>query len=202
MKSATRSHGVPSEQRARTTGASRSRPSGSSRQREAPRRRQAPATRGEAATRTAPGEAHTAAGVGPIQDARPHRGSAPPYGQGRPGPDPSRGPSEAFARPHVGGRCRSSGPVRPRRRLIAAVVVIGAILLGLIGRVADLQTTEAENLRSAAADQWTRSVSIPAQRGTVFDRHGAELSMSVPAVTVSINPKLIENGTRDGPDPR
>jgi cell division protein FtsI (penicillin-binding protein 3) len=82
----------------------------------------------------------------------------------------------------------------PRRRLIAALVVIGVILLGLIGRVAYLQTTEAENLRSAAADQWTRSVSIPAQRGTVFDRHGAELAMSVPAVTVSINPKLIENG--------
>jgi cell division protein FtsI (penicillin-binding protein 3) len=79
--------------------------------------------------------------------------------------------------------------------LIAALVVIGAILLGLIGRVAYLQTTEAENLRSAAADQWTRSVTIPAQRGTVFDRHGAELAMSVPAFTVSINPKLIENGT-------
>ncbi len=76
-----------------------------------------------------------------------------------------------------------------------ALVVIGAILLGLIGRVAYLQTTEAETLRSAAADQWTRSVIIPAQRGTVFDRHGAELAMSVPAVTVSINPKLIDNGT-------
>ena len=72
--------------------------------------------------------------------------------------------------------------------------MIGAVLLGLIGRVAYLQTTEAENLRSAAADQWTRSVSIQAQRGTVFDRHGAELAMSVPAVTVSINPKLIDNG--------
>lgn len=75
-----------------------------------------------------------------------------------------------------------------------ALLVIGAILLGLIGRVAYLQTTEAETLRSAAADQWTRSVTIPAQRGTMFDRHGAELAMSVPAVTVSINPKLIENG--------
>ena len=82
----------------------------------------------------------------------------------------------------------------PRRRLIVALIAIGAVLLGLIGRVAYLQTTEAETLRSAAADQWTRSVTIPAQRGTVFDRHGAELSMSVPAVTVSINPKLIENG--------
>ena len=82
----------------------------------------------------------------------------------------------------------------PRHRLIVALVVIGAILLGLIGRVAYLQTTEAESLRSAAADQWTRSVTLPAQRGTVFDRHGSELAMSVPAVTVSINPKLIDNG--------
>lgn len=75
-----------------------------------------------------------------------------------------------------------------------ALIVIAAVLLGLIGRVAYLQTTEADNLRSAATDQWTRSVTIPAQRGTVFDRHGAELAMSVPAVTVSINPKLIDNG--------
>jgi cell division protein FtsI (penicillin-binding protein 3) len=78
--------------------------------------------------------------------------------------------------------------------LIVALIVIGAVLLSLIGRVAFLQTTEAETLRSAATDQWTRSVTIPAQRGTVFDRHGAELAMSVPAVTVSINPKLIDNG--------
>ena len=82
----------------------------------------------------------------------------------------------------------------PRHRLIVALIVIGVVLLGLIGRVAYLQTTEAETLRSAASDQWTRSVTIPAQRGTVFDRHGAELAMSVPAVTVSINPKLIDNG--------
>jgi cell division protein FtsI (penicillin-binding protein 3) len=82
----------------------------------------------------------------------------------------------------------------PRHRLIVALIVIGTVLLGLIVRVAFLQTTEAETLRSAATDQWTRSVTIPAQRGTVFDRNGAELSMSVPAVTVSINPKLIANG--------
>jgi len=75
-----------------------------------------------------------------------------------------------------------------------ALIVIAAVLIGLIGRVAYLQTTEADTLRSAAADQWTRSVTIRAQRGTMFDRHGAELAMSVPAVTVSINPKLIDNG--------
>ena len=68
------------------------------------------------------------------------------------------------------------------------------VLLAIVARVAVLQTTAAETLRSAGAEQWTRSYDIAAQRGTVFDRHGNELAMSVPAVSVSINPKLIENG--------
>jgi len=75
-----------------------------------------------------------------------------------------------------------------------ALIVIAVVLAAIVARVAALQTSEAESLRSAAADQWTRSFEIPGQRGTVFDRLGNELAMSVPAVTVSINPKLIENG--------
>ena len=75
-----------------------------------------------------------------------------------------------------------------------ALIVIAAILLGIVVRVAFLQTTEADTLRSAGIDQWTRSVALPAQRGTVFDRYGNELAMSVPAATISINPKLVENG--------
>jgi cell division protein FtsI (penicillin-binding protein 3) len=75
-----------------------------------------------------------------------------------------------------------------------ALFVITAILLGIVVRVAFLQTTEADTLRSAGIDQWTRSVALPAQRGTVFDRYGNELAMSVPAATISINPKLVENG--------
>ena len=82
----------------------------------------------------------------------------------------------------------------PRRRLIVAFLVVAAVLVVIIARVAFLQTTEADTLRSAGVNQWTRSVQVPAQRGTVFDRHGSELAMSVPAATISINPKLIENG--------
>lgn len=93
--------------------------------------------------------------------------------------------------PRPQSRFRSGSP---RRRLILAFLVIAAVLVGIIIRVAFLQTTEAETLRSAGIDQWTRSIDLPAQRGTVFDRHGNELAMSVPAVTVSINPKLIDNG--------
>ncbi len=82
----------------------------------------------------------------------------------------------------------------PRRRLIAALALIAILMAAIVVRVAFLQTTEAATLRSAAADQWTRTVPLPGQRGAVFDRNGDELSMSVPAATISINPLLIENG--------
>jgi len=75
-----------------------------------------------------------------------------------------------------------------------ALVVIALILCGIIARVGYLQTKEADSLRSAGADQWTRSYTLPAQRGTMFDRHGNELAMSVPAASISINPKLIVDG--------
>jgi cell division protein FtsI (penicillin-binding protein 3) len=82
----------------------------------------------------------------------------------------------------------------PRRRLIIALIAIAIVLLTIVGRVVFIQTKESGTLRSAGASQWARSYDIAAQRGTIFDRHGNELAMSVPAATISINPKLIENG--------
>ncbi len=79
--------------------------------------------------------------------------------------------------------------------MIFALVVIVALLLVVVARVAALQTTEAEAYRAQGAAQWTRTWEVPAQRGTIFDRNGNELSISVPAATISINPKLIDNGT-------
>ena len=83
----------------------------------------------------------------------------------------------------------------PRFRLIAALVVIAVLLLVVVARVAALQTTEADAYRAQGAAQWTRTWDVPAQRGAIFDRNGNELSISVPAATISINPKLIDNGT-------
>jgi cell division protein FtsI (penicillin-binding protein 3) len=72
--------------------------------------------------------------------------------------------------------------------------VLCCLLVLIVARVGQIQTSEAEVLRPAALEQWTRSYDIPAHRGTLFDRNGNELALSVPAVTVSINPKLVENG--------
>ncbi|MEM8618379.1 MAG: penicillin-binding protein 2 [Actinomycetota bacterium] len=106
-------------------------------------------------------------------------------------PTPPRRTRRAVSAPPPVPRHRSG---RPRVRLIAALIVLAGLLGVIVARVAQLQTTGADSLRSAGSAQWTRSIDLPAQRGTVFDRHGNELALSVPSATISINPQLIENG--------
>jgi cell division protein FtsI (penicillin-binding protein 3) len=77
--------------------------------------------------------------------------------------------------------------------LIAALLVLSLLLVVIVGRVVMLKTSDAESFRSAGTAQWTRTTDIAAQRGTIFDRHGNELAMSIPAASISINPKLLEN---------
>ncbi|MGA9279301.1 peptidoglycan D,D-transpeptidase FtsI family protein [Ilumatobacter sp.] len=71
--------------------------------------------------------------------------------------------------------------------------MLSLLLVVVIGRVVMIKTTDAQTLRSAGAQQWERATKVIAQRGTIFDRNGNELAMSVPAAAISINPKLIEN---------
>lgn len=72
--------------------------------------------------------------------------------------------------------------------LLVLIVCMSAVLV----RVGAIQTAaQGEELRAEGSRQWTRSTTVPASRGTIFDRHGEELAMSVPAATVSINPKLV-----------
>ena len=91
-------------------------------------------------------------------------------------------------------RAAEQGVGSPQRRLRLALFVIGFILVGIIVRVGFIQTKGAESLQSAGASQWTRSYNLAAQRGTLFDRNGNELAMSVPAASISINPKLVVDG--------
>ena len=79
-----------------------------------------------------------------------------------------------------------------RRRLIASLVVLTVGLLAVLVRVGAIQTAAmGAELREEGARQWTRTSTIPAGRGTIFDRNGEELALSIPAATVSVNPKLV-----------
>ena len=56
-----------------------------------------------------------------------------------------------------------------------------------------LQTVQRDTLRSAASEQWTRERTLPAERGTIFDRNGDELALSIPASTIAVNPRQVED---------
>ncbi|MEO6570297.1 MAG: penicillin-binding protein 2 [Ilumatobacteraceae bacterium] len=80
-----------------------------------------------------------------------------------------------------------SSALRLRMLLVVLLVVLGAVLF----RVARIQSAGGEALRSAGAAQWDRSVPLAADRGSIFDRNGEELAVSIPSYSISVNPKLV-----------
>jgi cell division protein FtsI (penicillin-binding protein 3) len=73
-----------------------------------------------------------------------------------------------------------------------AVFVVAAIAFGLlVGRVVILQTVEAADYREAGVAQRETSVTLRADRGTIFDRDGTELAISVPSVSIYANPTAV-----------
>ena len=77
--------------------------------------------------------------------------------------------------------------------LVFLLVVLGSVLF----KVAQIQSAGGAALRSAGDAQWSRTTPLAADRGTVFDRDGEELALSVPSYSISVNPKLVtdEAGT-------
>jgi cell division protein FtsI (penicillin-binding protein 3) len=90
-------------------------------------------------------------------------------------------------------RASRFGIGQARYRLIAMLIVIVFVLGMVLFRVARLQTSNGEVFRIEGAEQWSRSTVLAADRGTIFDRNGEELAVSVPAVTISVNPKLVDD---------
>ena len=77
--------------------------------------------------------------------------------------------------------------IRLKLVLVAVVLVLGLVLV----EVAKIQIAGGESLRAAGADQWSRSVALPADRGSIFDHNGEELAVSIPTYSISVNPKLV-----------
>jgi cell division protein FtsI (penicillin-binding protein 3) len=87
----------------------------------------------------------------------------------------------------------TSGPrSRPRNRLLVILFLLIGVLGAVLAQVGAIQiAAKGVELREEGARQWTRTARLSSDRGTIFDRNGEELAMSVPASTISINPRLI-----------
>jgi cell division protein FtsI/penicillin-binding protein 2 len=81
--------------------------------------------------------------------------------------------------------------VNRRLRLLVAVFVLafGVVLV----RAGYLQAVRAGSLDTLAASQHRETISIPARRGTLYDRSGVELAIGERAVTVYANPQQVED---------
>ncbi len=77
------------------------------------------------------------------------------------------------------------------RRLIA-VLLVAVLAFGVVAyRVATIQVLRPDALVAFGEDQRTRSTVVDAPRGSILDRNGAQLALSVPSATIEANPQLI-----------
>ena len=85
----------------------------------------------------------------------------------------------------------SARHVNRRVRLLVAVFTLafGLVLV----RAGWLQAVQAGTLDQLAASQHREGITIPAHRGTIYDRTGVELAIGERAVTVYANPQQIED---------
>jgi cell division protein FtsI (penicillin-binding protein 3) len=89
-------------------------------------------------------------------------------------------------------RARLSKRVADRR--IRTLLVVFAIVFGLtLARAAWLQTVRAGELSQRGASQQQETLTIPAGRGTIFDRDGVALAIGEQAVTVYADPREVVN---------
>ncbi len=92
-------------------------------------------------------------------------------------------------------------PPRQRRWVRVRVGILTLLLLTGAGAVArrawELQIERGDTLREMAEEQYLRNIRLAPKRGTIFDRHGAELAVSVDADSVWANPRELRAADYD-----
>ncbi len=79
-----------------------------------------------------------------------------------------------------------------KKRLKITLGLSFCIVLGLILRLGNIQILRNHELKKGALEQWTKSISIRPKRGTIYDRRGKKLAISVNSFTVWATPADIE----------
>lgn len=83
----------------------------------------------------------------------------------------------------------------PRRRITALVVVMALAFVAVVVRLVQVQGVDASRYAAFGVSQRTSTQTLPAERGSIFDRNGRELAMTVAQSTVWTNPHLVTDPT-------
>ena len=88
-------------------------------------------------------------------------------------------------------RHRTGRGPHPRRRLVGLLVFVLFLFSLLLVRVAELQTVSPERYVAFGEQQRVRSIDLPAARGSILDRNGEDLALSVNQTSVYANPQEV-----------
>lgn len=83
------------------------------------------------------------------------------------------------------------GALVPRRRLVGFLLLTLCALIAVIGRLTVVQGFAAAPYAALGLSQRIHTVDLPADRGSIFDRSGNALAVSVPQSTVWADPALV-----------
>jgi cell division protein FtsI (penicillin-binding protein 3) len=81
----------------------------------------------------------------------------------------------------------------PHGRLVALLVAMAVGFAGLVWRLADVQGVSAERYAVFGESQRLESRVLPADRGSILDRNGAELAISIRRQTVCADPTQVKD---------
>ncbi len=87
---------------------------------------------------------------------------------------------------------RSAPKLARRRRVLLVALVTGSAVV--LGRAVELQILEAETWSAKASDQQRERLSVPAPRGTIYDRNGVPLAASREMYRVAVAPREVRDG--------
>ncbi|MCG7409208.1 stage V sporulation protein D [Paenibacillus sp. ACRRX] len=80
--------------------------------------------------------------------------------------------------------------IKARSLLLMGLCILGFIIL--ISRILWYQVINDEFWMDKARQTWSTETALKAKRGTILDRNGVILAVDIPAYTVVVNPKLIQ----------
>src|SRR5688500_15777781 len=81
-------------------------------------------------------------------------------------------------------------PTFSKFRACLVFIVVGMLLTGMAGRVAYLQTYGRQRIIQSAERQQHSIMRAPARRGSIFERNGIALAVSVQAMALYVDPKF------------
>ncbi len=84
-----------------------------------------------------------------------------------------------------------------KKRMLVLLFIFALVVAILIGRLAVIQFVDGSELQKKAFEQQNRGRTISPIRGTIYDRNGKKLAISVQVATISCNPNQIANNTKN-----